>query len=67
MKKLTFLTVLVLILAAFNEASGQNLKLNDLEYFETQGVNVLVYSNIFQLFVSNSGGSSSSESGVLWK
>ncbi len=23
------------------------LKLNDLEYFETQGVNVLVYNNLF--------------------
>lgn len=47
MKKLTFLTVVVLILAAFSDASGQDLKLNDLEYFETQGVNVLVYSNLF--------------------
>lgn len=27
--------------------SGQNLKINDLDYFETQGVNVLVYSNLF--------------------
>lgn len=26
---------------------GQDLKLNELEYFETQGVNVLVYSNLF--------------------
>ena len=47
MKRLPFLSVLVLLLAAFNDASGQDLKLNDLEYFETQGVNVLVYSNIF--------------------
>ena len=37
----------MLFLAAFNFASGQDLKLNDLEYFETQGVNVLVYSNLF--------------------
>ena len=47
MKKPTFLTLLVLLLGAFQSASGQDLKLNDLEYFETQGVNVLVYSNIF--------------------
>ena len=47
MKNLTFLTLVVLVLAAFNHASGQDLKLNDLEYFETQGVNVLVYSNLF--------------------
>lgn len=47
MKRLTFLTLAVLLLAAFNRTSGQDLKLNDLEYFETQGVNVLVYSNLF--------------------
>jgi endoglucanase len=47
MKRLPFVSVLVILLAAFNYASGQDLKLNDLEYFETQGVNVLVYSNLF--------------------
>ncbi len=47
MKILTLLTVAILFLAALNRASGQDLKLNDLEYFETQGVNVLVYSNLF--------------------
>lgn len=47
MKKLTFLFAFVLLLAAFNVASGQDLKLNDLDYFETQGVNLLVYSNLF--------------------
>ncbi|MDP2890514.1 MAG: cellulase N-terminal Ig-like domain-containing protein, partial [Bacteroidota bacterium] len=47
MKRPTFLSVLILLLAAFNNASGQDLKLNDLEYFETQGVNVLVYNNLF--------------------
>ncbi|MBW8331942.1 MAG: glycoside hydrolase family 9 protein [Prolixibacteraceae bacterium] len=46
MKRLTFLSVVMLLLAAFY-ASGQELKLNDLEYFETQGVNVLVYNNLF--------------------
>ncbi len=47
MKKLTFLTLCLLLTAAFNFAAGQDLKLNDLEYFETQGVNVLVYNNLF--------------------
>ncbi|MFC6999120.1 cellulase N-terminal Ig-like domain-containing protein [Rufibacter roseus] len=47
MKKREFLSVVVFLLAAFNYASGQDLKLNDLEYFETQGVNALVYSNLF--------------------
>jgi len=37
----------MMLLAASNYASGQELILNDLEYFETQGVNVLVYSNLF--------------------
>jgi endoglucanase len=33
--------------AAFNYASSQDLILNKLKYFETQGVNVLVYNNLF--------------------
>jgi endoglucanase len=36
-----------LMLAMSGTAWCQDLKLNDLEYFETQGVNVLVYSNTF--------------------
>ncbi|MBW6535790.1 MAG: glycoside hydrolase, partial [Mariniphaga sp.] len=47
MKRLTFPTLLTLLLAAFQQAPGQELKLNELEYFETQGVNVLFYSNLF--------------------
>lgn len=47
MKIRTFLFLAVLILAACQDKPDQNLKLNDLEYFETQGVNVLVYSNLF--------------------
>ncbi len=47
MKRLVFISVIGLLSAAFNPASGQDLKLNDLEYFETQGVNLLVYSNLF--------------------
>lgn len=47
MKKLTFLPVTALLLATFNSASSQDLMLNQLGYFETQGVNVLVYSNLF--------------------
>ena len=47
MKERKFLSVVVLLLAAFKYTSSQDLKLNDLEYFETQGVNVLVYNNLF--------------------
>jgi len=47
MKRQTLLSLTVLLLAAYNYASGQDLILNDLEYFETQGVNVLVYNNLF--------------------
>src|SRR4051812_1536510 len=47
MTRLSFLSGVVLLLGAFNYASGQDLKLNDLEYFEKQGVNVLVYNNLF--------------------
>lgn len=47
MKKPTFIFVTMLLLAAIKPALGQELKLNDLEYFETQGVNVLVYNNLF--------------------
>jgi endoglucanase len=47
MKRQTFLTVVVLLLATIHYTSGQELKINDLEYFETQGVNVLVYNNLF--------------------
>jgi len=39
--------VALLLTAGFNFVSGQDLKLNELEYFERQGVNVLVYSNLF--------------------
>ncbi|MDX9907529.1 MAG: cellulase N-terminal Ig-like domain-containing protein [Bacteroidales bacterium] len=47
MKRLTCFSTLIMLLAAFNQSSAQDLILNDLEYFETQGVNVLVYSNLF--------------------
>jgi len=47
MKKRKFLAGIVVLLASFNLASAQDLKLNDLEYFEKQGVNVLVYNNLF--------------------
>jgi len=46
MKTLSLLSFIALFLTTFN-GSGQDLKLNDLEYFETQGVNVLVYNNLF--------------------
>ena len=43
MKKLLLLFTSLLSLPAMS----QNLQLNDLEYFERQGVNVLVFSNSF--------------------
>ncbi len=47
MKKRTFLLVVLSLLAVCQCALAQDLKLNKLEYFETQGVNVLVYNNVF--------------------
>lgn len=47
MKKRPLLSVVVLLLTVSNFAWCQNLKLNNLEYFEAQGVNVLVYNNLF--------------------
>jgi hypothetical protein len=47
MQKLSFLPLAALLLSASSYVSGQDLKINDLEYFETQGVNVLVYNNLF--------------------
>src|SRR3982751_3228269 len=47
MKTVNFLSAIVLLLATSNDVWCQDLKLNDLEYFETQGVNVLVYNNLF--------------------
>jgi hypothetical protein len=47
MNKQPFLSLVALLLAAFNYALAQELKLNKLEYFETRGVNFLVYNNLF--------------------
>jgi hypothetical protein len=47
MKKRNFLSVVMLLLGAFNYAVSQDLKLNELDYLEAQGVNFLVYSNLF--------------------
>src|SRR3954453_21215703 len=47
MKKQTLLSFIVLLLATSHYGWSQDLKLNDLEYFETQGVNVLAYNNLF--------------------
>ena len=44
MKKLLVLSTLIL---AATTGKAQDLKLNDLGYFERQGVNVLVFSNSF--------------------
>ena len=47
MKKLLFLSFMLAIAVSCNQSSKSDLKLNDLEYFATQGVNVWVYSNLF--------------------
>jgi hypothetical protein len=47
MKRLSILTAFLLFTAVLSKVNSQDLKINDLEYFETQGVNVLVYSNLF--------------------
>ena len=47
MKRLSILSLLLFLLAACSTESSQDLKLNDLGYFERQGVNVLVYNNLF--------------------
>jgi len=44
MKRVIFFTAFILYLC---NVSGQDLKINALGYFERQGVNVLVYSNLF--------------------
>ena len=41
------LFLLVLLFAGISVSQAQDLRLNDLEYFERQGVNVLVFSNSF--------------------
>ena len=43
----SFLPALALGLAFCASAAAQDLKINDLEYYETRGVNLLVYSNLF--------------------
>lgn len=47
MKKLALLLPAVILAAACSKTSDDSLVLNDLEYFERPGVNVLVYSNLF--------------------
>ncbi|MCW8802399.1 MAG: glycoside hydrolase, partial [Candidatus Bathyarchaeota archaeon] len=47
MIKITFSKLAVLLLVACYNGISQELILNELEYFEAQGVNVLVYSNLF--------------------
>ncbi|RYZ36068.1 MAG: glycoside hydrolase, partial [Sphingobacteriales bacterium] len=46
MKRSSYLFLAVLLLAA-GAVSGQELKLNALDYFEKQGVNFLIYNNQF--------------------
>jgi len=47
MKNLILFSLAVLLIGACSTDPKQDLVLNDLEYFESQGVNILVYSNLF--------------------
>ena len=50
MKRITLVCMSAMLLAACSEKSqvgNPDLKINELEYFEGTGVNVLVYSNTF--------------------
>lgn len=47
MRNFSFLTVAALSAAMALSASAQSLKMNDLEYFEARGTNVLVYNNLY--------------------
>jgi len=47
MKRFIFLLPVVVLASSSRFVSCQELVLNDLEYFETQGVNILVYNNLF--------------------
>ena len=47
MRKTSFFVFPLLALAACSRPAGTELRLNDREYFERQGVNVLVFSNTF--------------------
>jgi endoglucanase len=46
LKKISYINLIIILVCFFsNKSFSQSLKLNELEYFEKQGVNVLVYSN----------------------
>jgi len=45
MKKVLFFVVIALLAACSSDSNRKDLKLNSLGYFETQGFNVLVFSN----------------------
>ncbi|MFN8239723.1 MAG: hypothetical protein U0X39_03120 [Bacteroidales bacterium] len=47
MKIRKYFSIVLFLSAGFLRSSGQDLKLNNLEYFESRGVNILVYSNLF--------------------
>lgn len=47
MKNINLLLASALLMASCSSAKDQNLIINDSEYFERQGVNVLVFSNLY--------------------
>ena len=47
MRKLSLISVAALSAALALSANAQSLKMNDLDYFEARGTNVLVYNNLY--------------------
>ena len=47
MRNLSFIAVAALSAAVALSANAQSLKMNDLDYFEARGTNVLVYNNLY--------------------
>ena len=47
MRNLSFIAVAALSAAMALSANAQSMKMNDLDYFEARGTNVLVYNNLY--------------------
>ena len=53
--KFRLTTITLALTAVCSSLSAQQLKLNDLDYFEDRGINFLVYSNDYNGEKSNHG------------
>jgi len=59
--------ILLCLLLAAGFAKAQDLKLNDLEYFERQGVNILVFNNTFNSGFNDKKNSGNVAPGLLFR